>query len=74
MPDLLDGKGDRAYSCSVTYTWIIKHASYKTWLNSGVYMSPTVFSTLKNTQESELACSLLGERPRKGEQNQKLGK
>lgn len=33
-----------------------------------------LFSPLKNTQESELACSLLGERSRKGEENQKLGK
>lgn len=33
-----------------------------------------LFSPLKNTQESELACGLPGERPRKGEENQELGK
>lgn len=40
--------------------------------NLGVNMSYTVFS-FRNLQESELACSLLGGRPRKGEENEKPG-
>ena len=41
--------------------------------NLGVNMSYTVFP-FKKSQESELACSLLGGRPRKGEENEKSGK
>lgn len=59
-----------SYSTSIPRSSNAVFAEYGLTQGSILY---TVFS-LKKSQESQLTCSLLGGRPRKGEEDKKLGK